>query len=202
MVGVFETPPSSSEFDAGMLWCDGDDFMEMCGHGAIALSMAMVSHGLVHSGEEETTTIRFETPAGPVTSEVGRENGQVAWTRFENVPAFVLAQDVPVALPEVGEVMGDIAFGGNFFAVVKWPFPDTPDRFGERPQASMMMAVFEARGKMKFGQTIRSEGLLGMGRFEGKLLRETPVGNLRAVVPTVKRDCQGRRLCQMAGGRQ
>ncbi|MBD3624793.1 MAG: proline racemase family protein [Rhodobacteraceae bacterium] len=250
MVGVFVTPPSSPEFDAGMLWCDGDDFMEMCGHGTIALSMAMVSHGLVHHGDEEVVKIRFETPAGPVTSEVGFEDGQVAWTRFQNVPAIVLAQDVPVTLPEVGEVMADIAFGGNFFAVVKWPYADRPigpdngkmlselgvsvkdqinakmtvahpteshikglnfTTFWQEPDhadslyrnvhvfsdgkldrspggtgTSMMMAVWEARGKIGMNQKIKSEGLLGIGRFEGELLGETMLGSQRAVIPTVK----------------
>ncbi|RKF13602.1 proline racemase [Roseovarius spongiae] len=250
MVGVFVTPPSGPDFDAGMLWCDGDDFMEMCGHGTIALSMAMVAHGMVHDDGGDEVMIRFETPPGPVTSQVGRENGQIAWTRFQNVPAFVLEQDVPVTLPEVGEVKADIAFGGNFFSVVKWPYEDRPigpdnarmlselgisvkdqinakmdvvhpanpairglnfttfwqdpdhadslyrnvhvfsdgklDRSPGGTGTSMMMAVFEARGKMKIGQKIKSEGLLGMGRFEGELLEETTVGGLRAVVPTVK----------------
>ena len=250
MVGVFVTPPSSPEFDAGMLWCDGDDFMEMCGHGTIALSMAMVAHGMVHDDGSDVVKIRFETPAGPVTSEVGREDGQIAWTRFQNVPAFVLAQDVPVTLPEVGEVMADITFGGNFFAVVKWPYPNQPigpengrmlselgvmvkdqinakmeiahptaphirglnfTTFWQEPDhadslyrnvhvfsdgkldrspggtgTSMMMAAFEARGKMGLHQKIRSEGLLGMGRFEGELIGETKLGDLRAVIPTVK----------------
>ncbi len=250
MVGVFLTPPSGPDFEAGMLWCDGDGFMEMCGHGTIALSMAMVTHGLVHDSGGDITSIRFETPAGRVTSEVGRENGQVAWTRFENVPAFVLARDVPVQIPDFGEAKADVAFGGNFFAVLKWPFPETPiapnnakrlselgilvkeqinelidvvhpvhayirglnfTTFWQEPDhpdslyrnvhvfsdgkldrspggtgTSMMMSYFEAHGKCKIGDTIYSEGLLGSGRFEGQLLRETKVGDLRAIVPTVK----------------
>ncbi|HAR53182.1 proline racemase family protein [Roseovarius nubinhibens] len=250
MVGVFVTPPSSPEFDAGMLWCDGDDFMEMCGHGTIALSMAMIAHGMVHSGETDVAKIRFETPPGPVTSEVGFENGQVAWTRFQNVPAFVLEADVPVTLPEVGEVPCDICFGGNFFAVLKWPYPNRPigpengkmlsemgvmvkdqinakmtvqhptesqikglnfTTFWQEPDhpdslyrnvhvfsdgkldrspggtgTSMMMAYFERRGAMKMGEVIRSEGLLGIGRFEGELIGETDLNGVRAVIPTVK----------------
>lgn len=250
MVGVFVTPPSSPDFDAGMLWCDGDDFMEMCGHGTIALSMAMVSHGMVRTSGSNRDQIRFETPAGPVTSEVGHEDGQIAWTRFQNVPAFVLHTDVPVELPDVGEVTCDIGFGGNFFAVLKWPYPNRPigprngkmlsemgvavkdqinakmnvqhpterhiqglnfttfwqepthtdslyrnvhvfsdgklDRSPGGTGTSMMMAYFERRGQMKIGEEIRSEGLLGMGRFEGKLTGETMLGDVRAVIPTVK----------------
>lgn len=250
MVGVFVTPPSSPDHDAGMLWCDGEDFMEMCGHGTIALSMVMVSHGLVHDTKGDISRIRFETPAGDVVSEVGKVNGQVAWTRFQNVPAFVLEQDVPVTLPGYGELKADITFGGNFFAVVKWPDAERPigpgngkllsemgvlvkdqinekmtiqhptephiqglnfTTFWQEPEqddslyrnvhvfsdgkldrspggtgTSMMMAMFEARGHIKIGQIIKSEGLLGQGRFEGQLLGEIMLGKQRAVIPTVK----------------
>lgn len=250
MFGVFLTPPSGPDTDAGMLWMDGERFVEMCGHGTIALSMAMVSHGLVHNICEPITTIRFETPAGLVTSEVKSTDGQVEWTRFQNVPAFVLAQDIPVDLPGYGQLTADITFGGNFFAVVRWPDSDKPigpengqllsemgiliknqinkrmdirhptekhiqgvnfTTFWQEPDradslyrsvhvfsdgkldrspggtgTSMMMAYFEARGKIPIGQTIKSEGLLGSGQFEGCLINETMLGDQRAVVPTVK----------------
>ena len=51
---------------------------------------------------------------------------------------------------------------------------------------SAMMAMFEARGKLKMGRLIKSEGLLGSGQFEGRLVRETAIGSRRAVVPTVQ----------------
>lgn len=250
MFGVFLTPPSTPEVDAGMLWIDGERFVEMCGHGTIALGMVMVSHRMVHDIREPITVIRFETPAGPVSAEVHSSNGRVEWTRFENVPAFVLAQDVPVELPGYGELKADITFGGNFFAIVRWPDKERPIRpengsllaeMGElvkkqinakmkvqhpterhieklhfctfwqepsRPDSlyrnvhvfsdgkldrspggtgtCAMMTMFEARGVIKVGQPIKSEGLLGSGQFEGCLVRETTIGNQRAVIPTVK----------------
>ncbi|MCG8544882.1 MAG: proline racemase family protein, partial [Alphaproteobacteria bacterium] len=70
MFGVFLTPPTSPEADAGMIWMDGSDFRHMCGHGTIALGMAMVANGLV-AADDPVTQIRFETTAGPVTAEVG-----------------------------------------------------------------------------------------------------------------------------------
>jgi proline racemase len=174
----------------------------------------------------------------------------VEWTRFENVPAYVAAQDVPVSLPGFAEVKADIAYGGNYFAIVEWRDPalrigpengrhfrelgrmvkeqidtklhvrhPTVPHIGNvdivtfwheptRPEAlyrnvhvlssglldrspggtgtSAMMAMLEARGRIKIGQTIQSEGLLGSGTFEGRLVRETRLGSHRAVVPTVK----------------
>ncbi len=250
MFGVFVTPPFAPDADAGMLWVDGERFVEMCGHGTIALAMVMVSHRLVRRVETPITTIRFETPAGRVTAEVKSANGRVEWTRFENVPAFVFAQDMPVELPGYGGLKADVVFGGNFFAIVRWPdkekpiSPENGSLFSEmglhvkkqinerlsvrhpvethiqgvhfctfwheptRPDSlyrnvhvfsdgkldrspggtgtSAMMGMFEARGQIKMGQTIKSEGLLGSGQFEGCLVRETTVGNRRAVVPTVK----------------
>ena len=121
MFGVFLTPPHEPDADAGMLWMDGERFVEMCGHGTIALSMVMVTHRLLHNIVEPISTIRYETPVGRVTAEVKMADGKAEWTRFENVPAFVLAQDVPVTLPGYGDLKADISFGGNFFAQIKWP---------------------------------------------------------------------------------
>ena len=250
MFGVFLTPPSEPDADAGMLWVDGERFVEMCGHGTIALSMVIVSHRLLHGVTEPISTIRYETPVGRVTAEVKTSDGKTEWTRFENVPAFVFAQDVPISLPGYGDLKADISFGGNFFAQVKWPdktkpispengsllsamgqlvkkqinermnvqHPTKPDTKGlhfctfwhepDRPDSlyknvhvfsdgkmdrspggtgtSAMMAMFEARGQIKMGQIIKSEGLLGSGQFEGCLVRETQIAGNRAVVPTVK----------------
>ncbi len=122
MFGVFLTPPSSPEFDAGMLWFDSERFVDMCGHGTIALSMAIIAHGLIPRCSE-TGVIRYETPAGPVTAEVSRDGQVVTRTRFENVTAFVEAQDVPVELPGYGALKADVVFGGNYFGILRWDDP-------------------------------------------------------------------------------
>ena len=255
MYGGYLTPPSSDEYDAGIIWSDGVMCNDMCGHGTIALGMAMVSQGLVPEGDDGHTFIRLETTAGLVVAEVKSNEHSVEWTRFENVPAYVAAQDVPITLPHVGEVKADIAFGGNYFAIIKWEDPDlrvdpaNGKHFRElgalvreqvaekvklqhptqphiaypsgttdllvtfwhdpiREQAfyrnvhvlgaglldrspggtgtSAMLAMFEARGDIQIGQTIQSEGLLGSGTFEGCAIRETTLGNQRAIIPTVK----------------
>ncbi len=117
MFGVFVTPPSGPDADAGMIWMDGDRFVDMCGHGTIALGMAMVATGL-HRSTHRPDTIRFETTAGPVVATVESEGDRVLSTCFENVPAFVAAQNIPVELPEIGKLVADVSFGGNFFAQI------------------------------------------------------------------------------------
>jgi proline racemase len=118
MFGVFVTPPSQPGFDAGLIWIDGTQYSHMCGHGTIAVSMAMVALGMVPKGEDGRTTIRLETTAGPVVSQVAHDDDRVAWCRFENVPAYVAAQDVPLFLPGLGPLSADIAWGGNYFAII------------------------------------------------------------------------------------
>ncbi|WP_263142380.1 proline racemase family protein [Pseudomonas sp. RIT-PI-AD] len=118
MFGVFLTPPSSPDYDAGLIYIDGTEYSHMCGHGTIAVSMAMVALGLVARDPGGLTRIRFETTAGLVVAEVASEGDEVLWTRFENVPAYVAAQDIPVHLPGYGDVKADIAWGGNYFGIV------------------------------------------------------------------------------------
>jgi proline racemase len=118
MFGVFLTPPSGPEFDAGLIYIDGTQYSHMCGHGTIAVAMAMVALGMVARGAGGHTTIRFETTAGPVIAEVAHDGPEVQWTRFENVPAYVAAQDVPFELPGVGALKADIVWGGNYFGII------------------------------------------------------------------------------------
>jgi proline racemase len=138
MFGVFLTPASEPGFDAGMIWIDGDNFIHMCGHGTIGLSMAMVAQEMVPTAE--LTTIRFETTAGPVTAIVKSSPDRVEWCEFENVPAFVVETGVPFDLPGYGRLEADIVFGGNFFALVQWHptrLPIRPENAGELSRAGL-----------------------------------------------------------------
>ena len=255
MYGGFLAAPSSADYDAGVIWSDGERCNDMCGHGTIALGMAMVSLGLVPESSDGHTTIRLETTAGPVVAEVRSGPHAVEWTRFENVPAYLAEKDVPIDLPEYGRLKVDIAFGGNYFAILNWAgrdrkvapengacfrelghlvrkqlaekvdlrhplhahirYPSSAtdllvtfwheserdsvryrnvhvlsggllDRSPGGTGTSAMMAMLEARGEIGIGQAIRSEGLLGSGTFEGRLVREAKLGPHRAVVPSVK----------------
>ncbi|MFC3337474.1 proline racemase family protein [Paracandidimonas soli] len=118
MFGVFLTPPSSADYDAGLIYIDGHTYSHMCGHGTIAVAMVMVAMGMVPRNPDGKTTIRFETTAGLVVAEVDATQDEVLTTQFENVPAYVEAQDLPVVLPGYGEVKADIVWGGNYFGII------------------------------------------------------------------------------------
>jgi proline racemase len=85
----------------------------MCGHGAIG-----VVRTLQHLGRIKPGTIRLDTPVGTVSAELG-DDGSVT---IENVPSYCHARDVAVEVPGVGRVVGDVAWGGNWFFITH----DTP----------------------------------------------------------------------------
>jgi proline racemase len=117
MFGSILTPPAREDADWGIIFMDGAGYLTMCGHGTIGAATAIVNLGLIEVQEPETI-VRFDTPAGLVTAHVTVEQGQAQRVWFENVPAFLFAQGLPVDLPGIGMVTVDIAFGGNFFALV------------------------------------------------------------------------------------
>lgn len=118
MFGVFLTPPSSPEYDAGLIYIDGHTYSHMCGHGTIAVAMVMVALGMVARNPSGKTKIRFETTAGLVVAEVDSNDEKVLTTCFENVPAYVEAQDLDIELPGYGKFKADISWGGNYFGII------------------------------------------------------------------------------------
>ena len=119
MYGVFVTPPSTPGMHAGTIWMNGSEFMHTCGHGTIATSMALVATGLVPA-DEGITEVRFETTAGPVSADVAVGPAGVEWSRYRNVPTFMVREGVEIEVPDVGAIKADIVFSGNFFALIDW----------------------------------------------------------------------------------
>lgn len=117
MFGAILTTPAQADADWGLIFMDCSGCLTMCGHGTIGAAIVIVELGLIEVQEPETV-IRFETPAGLVTAHVEIQDGcaQRAW--FENVPSFLFAQGLEVDVPDVGVINVDIAYGGNFFALV------------------------------------------------------------------------------------
>lgn len=106
LVGALLTPPSDPSCVAGMIFFNNVGFLGMCGHGTIGV-VAMLAHlGKIGPGEH-----RLETPVGIVTARL-HESGAVS---VRNVPSYRLAKDVAVDVPGQGTVVGDVAWGGNWF---------------------------------------------------------------------------------------
>jgi proline racemase len=118
MSGAILQPPTVPGADYGVLFIEVSGCLPMCGHGAIGVATVLVETGMVPVAEP-VTTVRLDTPAGLVTAEVQVRDGRALAVTIRNVASFVLATDVEVdAGPEVGRVSYDMAYGGNFYAVV------------------------------------------------------------------------------------
>ena len=106
-------PPTRSEADAGFVIMESSSYEGMSGSNAMCTAAVLAETGMVGEGE-----VVLEAPAGLVSCEVAAEPGGGRRVTFRNVPSFALALDAPVELPEVGEVVVDVAYGGAFCAFV------------------------------------------------------------------------------------
>jgi proline racemase len=89
----------------------------MCGHGTIGVATVLVETGMVPVTEPETV-VRLDVPAGLVEARVRVSEGRVRSVTIKNVPSFLHARDQIADVPGLGEVAYDMAFGGNFYALV------------------------------------------------------------------------------------
>jgi proline racemase len=246
MSGAILQPPTVPDADFGVLFIEVSGLLPMCGHGTMGVATVLVETGMVPV-VEPVTTIRLEVPAGLVVAEVAVRGGHAESVTLRMVPSFSLALDQTVEVPGWGSVGYDIAYGGNFYAVVDLealglPFdraaknrlldaglaimaaidqqnrpvhPQRPDISGchhvylkapgstaEHSRHAMAiypgwfdrspcgtgtsarMAQLHARGELALGREFVNESFIG-SRFVGRLLEQTTVGGLPAVVPSV-----------------
>jgi proline racemase len=118
MSGAFLQPPTRSDADWGVLFVEVSGCLPMCGHGTIGVATVLVECGLV-AVTEPVTVIRLDTPAGLVEARVAVEGGHAERVTLRNVPAFVVELDASVEVDSLGTVQYDMAFGGNFYALVR-----------------------------------------------------------------------------------
>jgi len=108
IVGALLTPPVNPDSLAGIVFFNNGTYLGMCGHGLIG-----VVRTLQHLGRLSPGVAHFDTPAGTVSAELNAD-GSVT---IENIPARCHALDVAVEVAGVGNVVGDVAYGGNWFFI-------------------------------------------------------------------------------------
>jgi 4-hydroxyproline epimerase len=106
VVGALLTPPERPDATAGVVFFNDVGYLGMCGHGMIG-----VVRTLQHLGRVSPGHVELDTPVGPVSAELAADGA----VTVRNVPARVHRTDVTVPVPDVGDVTGDIAWGGNWF---------------------------------------------------------------------------------------
>lgn len=247
MSGAILQPPTRPDADWGVLFIEVSGCLPMCGHGTIGVATVLVETGMV-AVREPVTEVRLDTPAGLVTAEVAVRDGHAEHVTIRNVASFSVALDQTVKVDGFGELTYDMAYGGNFYAILPisalgLPFdpaagpaildagmrvmaaineqarpvhPESsdisgchhillaaPGRDGSHARNAMVihpgwfdrspcgtgtcarMAQLHARGELALGRDFVHESLIGT-RFTGRLIGETQVAGLPAVLPQVR----------------
>ncbi len=117
MSGSILYPPSRADCDVAVLYIETSGCLPMCGHGTIGTVTFAIERGLVQP--REPGVLRLETPAGLVEARYALKDGYVDSVRLTNVGSYLAAEGVTVDCPELGRITVDIAYGGNFYAIVE-----------------------------------------------------------------------------------
>ena len=110
MVGALLCAPHRADCRFGVIFFNNVGVLGMCGHGTIGLIAS-----LAYRGELAPGRVRIDTPVGAVDAEL-QADGSVS---VDNVPSYRAAAGVLLEVPGVGRVSGDVAWGGNWFFLVR-----------------------------------------------------------------------------------
>ena len=117
MSGSILYPPTREDCDVAILFIETSGCLPMCGHGTIGTVTMAIEHGLVTP--KTPGELRLDTPAGLVIAEYRQEGQYVEEVRITNVPAFLHSEGLEVDCPGLGPIRVDVAYGGNFYAIVE-----------------------------------------------------------------------------------
>ena len=123
MSGSILYPPHDLQNDIGVLFIETSGCLPMCGHGTIGTITIAIEEGLVIP--KVPGQLRVETPAGLVLIEYRQDGKKVKSVKLTNVKSFLAAEQIPVNCPDLGTILVDVAYGGNFYAIVD-PQPNFP----------------------------------------------------------------------------
>jgi 4-hydroxyproline epimerase len=117
MSGSILYPPTRPDCDIAILFIETSGCLPMCGHGTIGTVTMAIEHGLIRP--KTPGVLRLDTPAGLVVAEYRQEGQYVEEVRITNVPSFLFTEGLTVECPVLGEIVVDVAYGGNFYAIVE-----------------------------------------------------------------------------------
>ncbi|AWK88370.1 4-hydroxyproline epimerase [Azospirillum thermophilum] len=117
MSGSILYPPTREDCDIGVLFIETSGCLPMCGHGLIGTVTSAIEHGLVTPRTPGRLSV--DAPAGKVDVEYEQSGRFVEKVRLFNVPAFLEASEIRIDVPGLGELVLDVSFGGNYYAIVE-----------------------------------------------------------------------------------
>lgn len=116
MSGSILYPPHDAANDVAVLFIETSGCLPMCGHGTIGTITIAVEEGLIQP--KTPGIIRMEAPAGLVMIEYKQEGNKVKSVKLTNVASFLHSAELTVQCPDLGELVIDVSYGGNFYAIV------------------------------------------------------------------------------------
>jgi 4-hydroxyproline epimerase len=142
LVGAVLTPPTEPSSIAGVIFFNNVGYLGMCGHGTIGVVRTLEYLGRLSAG-----TVKLDTPVGTVAAELDTD-GTVT---IRNVAARCHACDVAVDVPGLGRIVGDVAYGGNWFFIAH--LADQPLTMARQVELSRLtIAIMDA---------LRDQGITG-----------------------------------------
>ncbi|BBQ01303.1 hydroxyproline-2-epimerase (plasmid) [Burkholderia sp. SFA1] len=117
MSGSILYPPTRADCDLAILFIEVSGCLPMCGHGTIGTVTTAIEHGLVRP--REPGVLRLDTPAGLVLARYRMNGEHVDSVQLVNVPSFLHSRELSVEVEGIGEIRFDVAYGGNFYAIVE-----------------------------------------------------------------------------------
>src|SRR5215217_2162367 len=103
-------PPTQPEADAGFVIMEQMEYAPMSGSNTICVATVLLETGILPMAEP-VTELTLEAPAGLIKVRAECRDGKVTQVTFRNVPAFAIHLNVTVAVPQLGSVVVDVAWG-------------------------------------------------------------------------------------------
>lgn len=116
MSGSILYPPHDPANDVAVLFIETSGCLPMCGHGTIGTITIAIEEGLIRP--LTPGLVKMEAPAGLVNIEYTMNAGHCEKVKLTNVPAFLHSAELTATCPDLGELAVDVAYGGNFYAIV------------------------------------------------------------------------------------
>ena len=142
LVGALLCEPTRDDCAAGVLFFNNTGYLNMCGHGSIGVAVTLAYLGRIGPGVSQ-----LETPVGVVGVKLLDANT----VTIENVPSYRFRKDVTVQVPGLGNVTGDIAWGGNWFFLAK----DAPCSIDLEHERELTDAALQVQA------ALRAQGITG-----------------------------------------
>jgi 4-hydroxyproline epimerase len=116
MSGSILYAPHDPQNDVAVLFIETSGCLPMCGHGTIGTITIAIEAGLIKP--KQKGIVRMEAPAGLVNIVYTENQGKVTSVKLTNVPSYLAATELTVDCPDLGELVIDVSYGGNFYAIV------------------------------------------------------------------------------------